>query len=94
MEHLHENTTSLSPEQRQFNDLMKHGDDFTIIEIFRYARIWYKRALELHVNDELALQKIQLCDEKLRFERKAILWLIVAAVIIITAGVSFRLFAA
>ena len=39
MENANEKVT---PEEVAFNDLMRHGDDFMNIQIYRNAREWYQ----------------------------------------------------
>lgn len=76
-------TDNLSPEEKKFLDLINHGDDLLNIEILRNAKEYYQLALQTHVNDNLALDKIKECDAKLRFERKVILVLSIIAGLVI-----------
>lgn len=73
--HLLEST--LTPTERKFLDLMKHGDNFFRIELLRPAKSYYKKALELNLDTEKVQQKIAECDKLLAFEVKVI-WIIVA----------------
>ncbi len=73
--HLLEST--LTPTERKFLDLMKHGDNFLRIELLRPAKSYYKKALELNLDTEKVQQKIAECDKLLAFEVKVI-WIIVA----------------
>ena len=83
MTHQNDDNESLSPQEIKFNDLIKRGDDLFSISIYRYAKDWYARALELHVNDELAEQKLNELSVKQKFEQKTILTILAAAVVVI-----------
>jgi len=64
--------STLSPAERRFLDLMRHGDNFMKIELLRPAKSYYKRALELNLETEKVKQKIADCDRLLAYERKVI----------------------
>jgi hypothetical protein len=66
-----------TPVERVFKDLMQHGDDFYKIELWRPAKKWYKKALELNIEPEKVSQKISECDRLLAFEVKVI-WILAA----------------
>ncbi|MEI7523597.1 MAG: hypothetical protein WCJ95_04665 [Mariniphaga sp.] len=76
MEH-HVLESSLTPTERKFLDLMRHGDNFLRIELLRPAKNYYKKALELNLETEKVQQKIAECDKLLAFEIKVI-WIFVA----------------
>ena len=69
--------TTMNPAERKFLDYMQHGDDFCKIELWRPAKNWYKKALELNIESENILQKIADCDKSIANEVK-IIWRLVA----------------
>jgi len=69
--------------ERKFVDLMQHGDDFYKIELWRHARTWYQKALDLNMETEKVHQKIAECDQLLVRERKIILVLVAIAVALV-----------
>ena len=76
---------SLSPAEREFEDLMQHGDDFLKIELLRPANSWYQKALKLNIEAEKVKKKIALCDEMLVFEIKVIRILVAVAAALVVA---------
>jgi len=68
---------NLSPQEREFRDLVQHGDDFFRIELLRHARSWYKKALQMNMDTETVNQKIAACTKLLAFERKVV-WILLA----------------
>ena len=60
----------MSITERDFRDLMQRGDDFFKIELFRPAKAWYKRALEMNIETETVQQKISECNRLLAYEMK------------------------
>jgi hypothetical protein len=83
MEHT-ETGKNISHEEKKFNELMRNGDDFLKIEIYRSAVKQYKLAATLDVNNDLANKKIAECERLLVNERKWIYILLsVAAVVVI-----------
>jgi hypothetical protein len=63
--------------QDEFLDFMQHGDDFFKIELYRPARAWYMRALELNIERERVRKKIADCNRLIAHEVK-IIWILVA----------------
>lgn len=63
--------------EREFEDFVRHGDDFYKIELWRPAKAWYKKALALGINSEHVKWKIAECDRLLAYEVKVI-WILVA----------------
>ncbi len=83
MSHHSENSDHLSPQEIKFNDLIKRGDDLFNISIYRYAKDWYLRALELHVNDKLINQKLsEIASKQKSTTTKVIIILAIAVVIV------------
>ncbi len=68
--------STLSPAERRFLDLIRHGDDFFKIELLRPAKSYYQKALELNFETEKVRQKIAECNRLLAFEQK-IIWIII-----------------
>jgi hypothetical protein len=82
----------LSPEEENFYDFLKNGDDFSKIEIFGLAKYWYQKALETGIEPELMKKRIDELSEKIKFERKVVTILaIIAAVIIVGAVIISRI---
>ena len=79
--------TKMNPAERKFFDYMQHGDDFCKIELWRPAKNWYKKALELNIESENILQKIADCDKSIANEVKIIWRLVAIAVVLILACV-------
>lgn len=83
MTHQNDDNESLSPQEIKFNDLIKRGDDLFNISIYRYAKDWYLRALELHVNDKLINQKLsEIASKQKSTTTKVIIILAIAVVIV------------
>jgi hypothetical protein len=87
----HSSETGLSRAEREYADYMEHGDDFFKIELWRPARRWYKKALELNIDNERVRRKIAECDKLQAFEVKVILRLIAVAAVLILACYIFRM---
>ena len=83
MSHHNDDNENLGPQEIKFNDLIKRGDDLFNICIYRYAKDWYVRALELHFNDNLANQKLIEITAKQKDESKKILSILAVAIVII-----------
>lgn len=79
----HSSETTFSPTEREFMDLMQHGDDFLKIELLRPAKSWYQKALELNIETDRVRQKIAECDKLLVFELKVIRILVAIAVVLV-----------
>lgn len=81
----HEVNTSQNPEQQLFQDYMMRGDDFFKIEIFRSARNWYEKALNMKMDEEKVKQRIEECNRQLAYEKKifTVLGIIGIAVILL-----------
>jgi hypothetical protein len=75
--------TLMTPAELKFLDYMQHGDDFCKIELWRPAKNWYKKALELNIESERVLQKIADCDKSIAYEVKIILRLIAVAAVLV-----------
>jgi len=86
----HSPETSLSPDERNFIDLMQNGDDFFKIELFRPAKNCYRKALGLNFETEKVRQKIAECDRLLAFEIKVFRILAVIIAVIVLACFIFR----
>jgi len=68
----HESNEHLTPEQRHFNDCIRRGDDFFRITLFRYARDWYRKALEINPNNESACEKFAQSEASLNAKNKTV----------------------
>lgn len=81
-----------SPEEENFYDFLKNGDDFSKIEIFGLAKYWYQKALETGIEPELMKKRIDELNEKIKFERKVVTILAIIAAFIILGAVLFNWF--
>jgi hypothetical protein len=86
----HEDTSNLSKEELEFNDCIKRGDDFMTIQIYRSAKEWYTKAVEMKFNDELAKDKLDICNKKLKTESHTIIAVVVIAALIVGSLFLFR----
>jgi hypothetical protein len=87
----HSSETKLNRAEREYADYMEHGDDFFKIELWRPARRWYKKALELNIDAERIRQKIAECDRLQAFEVKVILRLVAVVAVLILVCYIFRM---
>ncbi|MEI6750843.1 MAG: hypothetical protein WCM93_16935 [Bacteroidota bacterium] len=71
--------------EREFTDLMQHGDDFFKIELWRPAKNWYKKALELNIESGRVSQKIAECEKLQTSEVKIIRILVAIAAVLALA---------
>ena len=69
--------TKTTQRENEFKDFMQHGDDFFKIELWRPAKAWYKRALDLNIDSEKVRNKIAECDRLMAYEVRVI-WILVA----------------
>jgi hypothetical protein len=81
----HEPEIQLSREERIFKENMQRADDFFKIEIFRSAKSWYQKALEMNMNQEFVKKRIDECDRLLKYEKKvfSIIGTVAACILII-----------
>ncbi|MBI4645533.1 MAG: hypothetical protein HY738_02800 [Bacteroidia bacterium] len=84
MGHNHEEDLShLSKEELLFRDYMNRGNDFMKIEIYRHAKTWFTRALELNINNELAKERLDECFKLIKKEIKIIATIAIIVVVVI-----------
>ena len=77
-------TANMSPTEIEFNDIIRHANDFFKIELLRQAKNWYKKALAFNMETEMVKGKIAECDRMLAYENKVVAIVCsIAAVIII-----------
>ncbi|MFH1119269.1 MAG: hypothetical protein V1775_05560 [Bacteroidota bacterium] len=88
MTHSH-SETPMGQAEREFQEFIQRGDDFLKIELLRPAISWYKKALELGMDNEPVKQKLAECNRMLAFENKVIGRLLIIAAIIIVAIILF-----
>jgi len=79
---------NLSPAEREYHDFMQHANDLFKIELLRPAKSWYKKALDLNIENEKVKQQIAECDRLLAFEKKMI-WIVVAVAVAIVLFIQF-----
>jgi len=53
-----------------FDEYMQRGDDFFKIELLRQAKNWYKKALDLNIENENVKSRISECERLLAFENR------------------------
>ena len=85
----HSSETTRNRAQIEFSDLLKHGDDFFMVELLRPAKNYYKKALNLNLETDKVKEKIAECDRLLAFEMKVIRILIAIAIAVILIGYLF-----
>ena len=83
----HNDDLKLSKEEMEFNDMIRRGDDFMKIQIFRNAREWYTYALESNFNNEVAAPKLNECNALIKSESRTIIK--VVAVMAVVACILF-----
>ena len=81
--------STLSHAEREYLDLMRHGDNFFKIELLRPAKSYYQKALRLNIETEKVKQRIAECDRLLAFEIKVIWILVAIAVVFVLAFIIF-----
>ena len=77
--------STLSHSEREYLDLMRHGDNFFKIELLRPAKSYYQKALQLNIETEKVKQRIAECDRLLAFEIKVIWILVIIAACFVLA---------
>jgi hypothetical protein len=80
------NEHALNRKERQYIDFITHGDDFYKIEIFRAAKKWYTKALELNLHNEEVQKMIDDCTAKIKSETRTISIIALVAVLL-TMGI-------
>ena len=83
-EEVHEE--NLSHDEIQYRYHIQRGSDYMKIDLFRSARETYKEALIYKPGDPLAAEKIAVCHQYIRRDRKKVL-IIVPVVLAIILGV-------
>ncbi|MCE1198567.1 MAG: hypothetical protein LWW85_06325 [Marinilabiliales bacterium] len=79
----HEHPTTLNPTERKFREIMQYGDDLLKIELLRYAKAWYQKALTLNVDNDLVKDRMARCDALLAYEKKVIRILLGVAILVV-----------
>jgi len=83
----HEDNSNLSPAQIHYNEYITMGDNFMNIHIYRSAKEWYNKALDLNVDNPTVQAKLADCNTKTKSESNTIIKVVVAAAVIILAVV-------
>lgn len=81
----HEDLSQLGTTELKFREFIQMGDYFMKMPIYRNAKEWYTKALDLHINDEVASQKINECKSKINTETKTIIIVLVIAALVTSA---------
>lgn len=90
MAHHHEDNEHLSPEEIKFNDCIRRGDDLFNIHQYMASREFYNEALEMHFNDKLVNEKLELVTKNKSFETKTVIKILAVAAVIIAAVWIYR----
>jgi hypothetical protein len=90
MSHHNEDQAASTPQERQFNEFIRNGDDLLKIEQYMRAREFYQQALELHINDSLVNEKIAATKTKKKYETKVVVGILAVAVIIVGTVLLFK----
>lgn len=90
MAHHAEDTSNLSPVERDFRDFLKRGDDFSKVEIYRLAVEEYRKAGALNINNHVVEEKLNFCKKQMEFEKKVFMILGVIVIVIVGAVYLFR----
>lgn len=77
--------TFLSSIERRYLDYNQKGDDFMKIEIYRSAKEWYIKALELNQNQEMIRSKLDNCNRQIQLEKKKITIVVLVIAIVLFA---------
>lgn len=80
---------SLNPEDRQVKDLLKKGDDFMKIEIYKMARRYYEKALAIEPQNPELQQKVRHVINLQKRELKTIAIIVSIMAIVVVAVVLF-----
>ncbi len=78
----HNDDSHLSKEELEFNDLIKRGDEFIKIQIYRNAREMYELAVESNFNSDIANAKLGECNALIKSESKTILAVVAVMAIV------------
>ena len=79
-----------TPQEKQFTEFIRNGDDLMKIEQYMRAREFYQQALNLHVNDALAKEKIAETKSKKKYETKVVISILAVAIVIIGAILLYK----
>jgi hypothetical protein len=80
-----EDTSNLNREELAYQDYMKRGEDFMTIQIYRSAKEWYLKALELNLHNDTVQEKLNKCNSKIRSESHTIIMVLVVVALIVGA---------
>lgn len=64
---------NLTEEEKEYRDLIRRGDDFFRIELFKSSREKYEEALKLKPSDEYAQNRIIECNNLIKRDTRRIL---------------------
>jgi len=76
-------STKTNIAERDFNDYVQRGHDFFKIELFRPAKSWYNKALQLREQEEI-IHQVAECNRLIDYERKVrrVLFIIACVIVI------------
>jgi uncharacterized membrane protein YjjP (DUF1212 family) len=78
---MHNEATFQNPEEQSFRDLLRRGDDFYRIGLFRNAREMYSKALESNIEHQTVQDKLNRCTSELKYTRNVVLILVAIAAV-------------
>lgn len=85
-----ESSEHLTSEQKKFNFYMTRGEDFLRIDIYRNARKYFQMALDMGMDNEKVQERLDLCTQMIKKERKSFIGLGIAVCIIIAVVLVIR----
>ena len=77
--------STLSKEEKMFNEYIRRGDDFFRIELFKSSREMYQEAQKLKPQDTYCATRIKECTNLIRRDTKRILFVLPFLIIIVGA---------
>jgi hypothetical protein len=64
---------NISPEEKEYNDLIRRGDDFFKIDLFKSAKEMYEKVLLIKPDDPDTVSKISECKRLIKRDTKRVL---------------------
>ena len=86
----HIDTSTLTPEEKAYQEYMTQAESFMKIEIFRSARNWYNKALELNLHNDEVKEKLSICKKVLKKESRNIIAIVVIACLVIISVILYK----
>ena len=90
MAHEEVNEVILTKEEKIYNDLIRRGDDFFKIELFKSARGMFEEAMKYKPNDEATKSKIAECRRLVRRDTKRVIAILPFLIIIVSTVIWYK----